>query len=385
MASYQECHRLRYLTYHYGGKGLQRTSLGLPLINGDFVHLALARLIQGEDLNDVLSNLKEKYEAAVTSRGLAGEVDIEFLINEQLCLLEGLVRAWVRVRLKEILSEFLVVDVEREMAWKMAPDVTVMLRLDAVLRRKRDGLLFIKDYKTLSAIYDSDWGKRFEHDSQLLCYSLAAEELYGEPIGGLLMEGLIKGKRAKDRSQTSPFLDQVIQQSPLCYAYESRDKNTHLPLYEKSWGKGTIKVPVWELKGGIEAWLTTEWSDLDLQDLFLVLPPIRPVRRDQERWRNQVTAQERNLVLDLAAVKRLHDEALEGSPNDTDYEERWEIYYASLDEYFPQNHNHCFRYFGHPCAMERLCFTEEIENDPFGSELYQTRVPHHSTEEEGGA
>lgn len=375
MAAYQDCKRLRYLTYHYAGRGLQRTTLGLPLINGDFVHLALARLLQGDDLELVLDELSAKYVAAIKERGLAGEPDLNGLIAEQLCLLEGLVRAWARVRLPAILREFTVVSVEQEYRYELAPNIIVMVRLDAVLRRKSDGLLFIKDFKTVSAIYDSDWGKKFEHDSQLLCYTLAAEGIFNEPVGGMLMEGLLKGKRALDKGVTSPFQGQVIQQSPLCYAYRQRERVTGQYVYDREWARGAEKFPIWDMPGGVRGWLA-DWSDLDLSELFVVLPAIRPERRDLERFRAQAAFQEETLRTQVDLVEAIREDAFTSGAD-----EAWDSYELALNRLFPQNHNHCFRYFGYPCAMERLCFTQAIEEDPLGSGFYQERIPHHATED----
>jgi hypothetical protein len=381
MAAYGDCKRLRYLTYHYGGKGLQRTVASLPLINGDFVHKALACLVQGEDMDGVLEALANQYRAEMQGRTVHGELDLEFLINEQLTLLEGLVRAWGRVRLKAVLAEYDIVDVEREVEWEMAPGIIVMLRMDLVLRRKRDKLLFVKDYKTVGTLYD-DWAKKFEHDTQLLCYTLAAESIYKEPIGGLLMEGLIKGRRAKEKAVTSPFHGLMIQQSPLCYAYKVPVAKGHNHfVYERGWSRGAEKVPVWEMPGGIEHWLATEWSDLDCQELFVPLPAIKPVRRDAERWLAQMTHQEDMVQSDVSYVE---ERRVEWEAQQTD--DAWDAYQDALNTYFPQNQNHCHRYsFNHPCPNEQMCFTEEVETDPIGSGLYQVRVPHHSTEDSEAA
>lgn len=380
MAAHGDCRRLRYLAYHYGGKGLQRKVASLPLINGDFVHKALACLIVGENLEDVLEALKKDYADSVRSRTIHGEVDLDFLIGEQTCLLEGLVRAWDRIRKRVILNEFDVIDVEKEVEWEIAPGMKVMLRMDLVLRRKRDRLLFIKDYKTVGTLYD-DWAKKFEHDTQLLCYTLAAEAIYGEPIGGLLMEGLVKGRRAKEKAITSPFHGQMIQQSPLCYAYKSISKTSGLPVFETTWNRGAEKVPVWEMQGGIEHWLATEFSDLDLQNLFVPLPAIKPLTRDQERWKRQTLALETSVQSDVAVA-----EALRQHWEEQQTDEAWDQFQEGLDTLFPQNFNQCFRFsFNHPCAMTNFCFTEAVEADPLGSGLYEPRVPHHLTEDEEAA
>lgn len=377
MGAFQNCPRLRYLTYHYAGKGLQRRSLALPLINGDFVHLALARLLTQEPLDDVIQDLSSKYRDAVMVRGIQG-VDTTFQINEQLCLLEGLVRAWDRVRKPSLLAEFEIADTpETEHEWELAPGIIVMVRMDAPLRRKRDGLLFIKDWKTTGGIYGPDWGLKYEHDSQILCYLSAAEAIFKEPIGGLLMEGILKGKRAIDKSSTSPFQGQRIQQSDLCYGFKVREKSTGLFFFERGWTKYGEKFPVWDMPGGIKEWLASEWSELDCQELFIPLPAIRPTKRELERWRRQMVHQEMAMFWEVEQVEGLRRIAVSTGTNMA-----WEAYDFALDAAFPQNRDYCYRYNG-PCSMHDACFVEEVGEDPIASGLYQERVPHHSTEEEG--
>ena len=42
----------------------------------------------------------------------------------------------------------------QEVSWTMGQGITVMLRMDAVLRRKADKLLFVKDFKTIGMAFD---------------------------------------------------------------------------------------------------------------------------------------------------------------------------------------------------------------------------------------
>jgi hypothetical protein len=359
--AYHNCKRLRYLNYHWGGRGLERVTLGLPLINGTFIHAAFAAVLTGDSAPSVLARLETDYRASITARGVYAENNTEDFILEQLTLLKGLVLAWDAVRLPALRAEYEVVAVEQEMQWAMAPGLIDMVRCDAILRRKSDGLLFILEFKTVSSV-TNDWLQQWQHNSQILANSLAVEELYGQPVGGVLIEGIVKGRRTIDRGTTSPFHGQQIQQSPLCYGYRRRTETGY--DYDVDWNRGSEKVAIWEHLP-IEDWVFYHLTEADRNALFVTLPAHLPVRREQERWRRQTVAQEHQIQTDLRV--------LETTPDD---DQRT----LMRDVMFPLNDDHCFRYFGHPCSFEPLCFTQAIEDDPLGSGLYQPRTPHHPTE-----
>jgi hypothetical protein len=247
-----------------------------------------------------------------------------------------------------------------------------MVRCDAVLRRKIDRVLFILEFKSVASPSDG-WIQQWEHNSQMLANTRAIETLLKEPVGGVLIEGIVKGRRAVDKAAMSPFRGSLIQQNVLCYGYRTRDKTTGAEIYDLTWSARAEKFATWEVMS-IEKWLD-HFTPADLEALFVLVPPIRPMTRDLERWERQTVAQERRIQEDVGDVAA----AVEAAAHYGDVD----LIDVALDEKFPQNHNNCYRYFGHPCAFERLCFNQQVSDDPLGSGIYMVRRPHHDTELQG--
>lgn len=355
-----DCKRLRYLRYHYPDeegrrRGIQPKVKGLPLVSGSFIHKAIELHLTGTPLDDAIGYARGGYLLETGKDELA--------CAEQLCLLEGLVRAWVRFRLPTLLDEYEVVSVEEDLDWPLDCQIVDMVKCDVILRRKSDGLLFILEFKTAK---DTGmwWQQQWEHNTQVLANTQAIQEVLGEPIGGMLIEGMVKGRFAKDTQKGSPWFEKVIQHSPLCYIY--KDIVEGEAVYSTRYHPKAEKVAVWE-EMGVKAWVEAMTVD-ELGTLFTPVPPIKPRALDLLRWKQQTIYQERGIAADLAEIDEAEDE---------------ETAQRLLAERFPKNDGHCHRYFGHPCPFEPLCFTSEVERDPIGSGRYVWRVPHHEQEMEG--
>lgn len=111
-------------------------------------------------------------------RGALGAFD-RYLAEEQAALVEALVRAYVRRRLRPLLAQYEVLEVEREGTWCLTmwrddgfgctregfykPDheVWFMSRPDALLRDRQDNQLYLLSFKTTGA-----WDMRKEKDAQ---------------------------------------------------------------------------------------------------------------------------------------------------------------------------------------------------------------------------
>src|ERR1700691_4450926 len=177
--TYQRCARLRWLSYHEQGLGLSPAKESLPLAVGKSVHKGLemlllhaTALINGADplyLEDtavaaaladfaphrrgIALDLAEESARAATmdlkdaglgaqlvataaarawppadpalasllerQRNAGAEFD-DWLWQEQAALVEGMVRAYARRRLRPLLEEFEVLEVEREGDWELA-------------------------------------------------------------------------------------------------------------------------------------------------------------------------------------------------------------------------------------------------------------------------
>jgi hypothetical protein len=348
-------------------------------VNGIYVHEALAQiLLKGaEQIDSILIEVMEKYRAECIERGVTGieEEDLEFFLKEQQFLLEGLVRGWVKTRLPRILEEYEVVEVEKECKWELAPNLIQMLRVDALLRRKVDGVIFILEFKTTS-FPGYDWQQQWEHNIQLLSYTGAVTDIYGEPCGGVLIEGLVKGTRKNETAASSPFNGRKLQQSPFCYLYRGVTQDGGY-LYETGWKKGWTKVATFEEFDSVTT-LMGVLDDYTIENQFIAMPPICPLQEEVWRWRRQVTAAETRFVLNLQEVQKSVAWILEAEGNEDDARMVEE---DLLDQYFPQHDNACRKY-GSACKFLELCFNPGVAEDPLGSGLFQIRVPHHSTENE---
>jgi hypothetical protein len=282
-------------------------------------------------------------------------------MKEQRALLEGLIWAWHRVRLPKLRAEYEIVSIEKDMLWEIGQkhgiQVLDMVKCDALLRRRSDGTLFYLEFKT-TTLGGDDWIKQWEHNSQLLINTVAVEEMLGERLGGVLIEGLLKGQRKPERLKNSRFRGRVIQQSPLCYAYAQTDSagNRHYSLdyVSPKWER----IAVWE-EVNAETWTQKVLSVEDCEGLFVPVPPIRPRNDLLARHRAQMLHQETTIARTLRE--------------------------PDLDRDFPQNDDHCYRYWGSPCEMEELCFNAAVAADPTGSGLYQQRRPHHELEIQGAS
>lgn len=250
--SYQRCPRRRYLEYHQDGTGVAPAKKNIALAVGGSVHrglemmLKLSMGIPIEELSFVLVELKAveaalddfaihsgaleldtneiaamtttesipKFDAELVAQaqelGMSTE-GLEFnreatrkqfdsmLYQEQEALVEALVRAYCRYRLRPLLEQFEVMEVEHGGEWLLydskqdfleatKPDGTVyrfepanefelwfMSRLDALLRERQTNELYLQSYKTTGTWGDIRRLKAAEKDVQGLTEGIEVE------------------------------------------------------------------------------------------------------------------------------------------------------------------------------------------------------------------
>ena len=328
--SHQRCARLRWLEYHEQGIGIVAAKKPLALCVGGSVHKGLECLLKmamadvdltrAEDaaVADAISDfsahrtrlaldtaelaaqaaldpssLAAQIEATARDLGLeasdpavaalhgqqrnaAAEFD-DYLWREQAALVEGMVRAYARRRLRPLLEEFEVLEVEREGDWELASwdkwipgtesgtDTTslrFMSRPDALLRSRADNSLYLLSYKT-AATWDVRKARDAEHDMQGLSEGVEVERRLGEwwvdinhggPIDpvvgrskamvdflasipapprilGIRYEYMLKGTRYEDKDLTARFGFKCWSQRShlirryVCHSTPSRGKN----------------------------------------------------------------------------------------------------------------------------------------------------------------
>jgi hypothetical protein len=364
IVSAHHCRRYRFLKYHFEGVGLELVSGSLPAFTGQIIHDVFRDISNKVDFETAIREGNAKLAKGMTEAA-PGHPNLPHEILEQTYVMEGMIRAFHRVRQPLIDEEFDLIFAEKELEWELAPGVFMPLRLDRLERRKSDGLLFIRDFKTTS-MAGMDWVRKWERDHQILAYCQAAEELMGEPIGGMIIEGLVRGKKRKDKGQNALYPGIRIQQTPFAYIYQS-DSGELSPTYQR--GKAWHKTALWDVPMSPKEWIEERLTREDVSELFIApVPAISPNKMALARWRRQHGHLE--TILDIHARQvneRIQDKV------------QW---LTAIDMLFPQNQDACYK-FGedYPCEFDQICYNGQVEEDPIASGLYAPRKDHHGGEE----
>jgi len=244
--SFQRCARSRWYEYHQDGLGIRSARLPLPLAVGLSVHRGLESMLRDAmNLPGAVVQIPRAVEDAAVIAALAdfathaaalsldttelaaqtAGVDLvalgdpaamdqqsraildqvgraqreydRYLAAEQAALVEGMVRAYARRRLRPLLEQFEVLEVEREGEWKLAEwgqmnrscavdpntypenELWFMSRPDALLRERDSNELYLLSYKT-AASWDVRKARDAEHDMQGLSEGVEVERRLAE-------------------------------------------------------------------------------------------------------------------------------------------------------------------------------------------------------------
>lgn len=338
---FQRCPRRRYLAYTQNGTGIRSKRMPLPLAVGLSVHVGLESLLiaardSGQEaltrgMEDIAVAVALADFAQYTSPDAGLELDaterqaltlvIEpgmntpevaqmvgaaqsgfdaYLAQEQTALVEAMVRAYARRRLRPLLEQYEILEVEREGSWQLSSwpedewgaeggaELWFMSRPDALLLERASGQLYLQSYKTTSS-WDVRKARDAEHDMQGLSegveverrlaewhtaiklgqpvqigennplYKLLASSAAPPRILGIRYEYLLKGDRWRDKDLAQRFqLDARSQRSHLVRGYLNqgmvagdeqwnwswdyhKDDGSVSKLYYKSWRS----EPVW--------------------------------------------------------------------------------------------------------------------------------------------
>lgn len=373
--SREDCPRMRYLNYDYDGEGLEPEAQALPLLSGIAIHAAHARLLAGAPLEGVVESIISDYVAEIKLRGLYGLDVTNDVIREQSSLLEGMLRVWATQRMPRILDEYEVVSIEQTFDWELVPgQLAERLRMDAILRRRDDGILHILDYKGMK--YTSEmFEKQKEHDLQTCLYVQALKERTGEFIGGILYEGLVRGRFAKDTARNSPFFGQKVQQSPYTIAYKLDGVTPGESVYQTEYTnkKGYHKVRTFDempMKRWVEEWLIPEGKT---NELFVAIPAIAPPPAELEEVKAQVIFEETKYLDDLQLLRSLEVDASRGDVIAAGMADQ------VLRRMAPKRRGRCFKYGqDNECRFFDICFNQGAR--PLEEGGYRKRKPHHDTD-----
>lgn len=207
LLTYQHCPRERFLEYHLLGTGVRRNRIAIPLMTGIVVHTGRAHLLNQivalgpdcvrpdlkVDVDAAVQAALDEYRAELKVRGLDVELgeDAQAVVDEQMALTEGLLRAYAKAGLPRLLEQYRVLEVEREDVWPafttahvtegpselrlsvFAP-VDFQSRADALLQERQTGDLYIDSLKT-AAQYDHRKDEENRHDVQGLSEAAVVE------------------------------------------------------------------------------------------------------------------------------------------------------------------------------------------------------------------
>lgn len=487
--TYQRCARLRWLEYHESGIGIVSAKKPLPLAVGGSVHEGLAALLMGAKHGDWdnpdawravedhavrmagidFAQFSRALELPDSERAeLVAQVDgarepelrkraeetverargplEDYLFREQSALVEGLVRAYARRRLRPLLEQYEVLEVEREGSWLLseqyAPNLSdkvelyFMSRPDALLRERATNELYILSFKT-AADWDYRKEKDAQHDMQGLSEGVEVErrlsdwwtdinhggaidpvegrsqamvdflaKLPAPPrILGIRYEYMLKGSRWKDKDLSATLgVDVRVQRSPLVRAYQNagmaagdeqwnvswdyvKEDGTESKLYYKSWKSASV----------FDVMSTEEWIDkLDATVMS------QGEEGREVGWSSpaQATGFLAEHPLDAIFVSPIIVYRNEDDLRDwVEQVEAQEVRVAEavaqvkaagdegekrslLNRMFPQTRRACS--YPTQCSMIPVCYGDaSLRENPLGSGLYNIREANHPQEVEG--
>ena len=384
MTGLSHCEMARFIQYYALDGGIVRRGSSIPLSTGTAVHDALARILQGESVDQAVETAKEEYRKVVNESGILDMDEPEELTHtvlEQSWLTEVLVRGWHKTMYPILMDQFEIVCVEQEELLDIElPDVTIRLmsRPDFIARNKQSGALTVHDFKTTASLNES-YIEQWRSSVQRMAGVISAEKRLGEPISHFYIHALVKGDRRADYNPESHGWDGPKRQtSPLCYAWYAPPVP---PLSEGGWafkkryktesgkykmlGKEYERFPVWEKLTG------KQWIELlepqDLYEFFAMIGPFERVQWKIDQFLRSLATEEDTWWRKIEGLSRLSTQ--------------WsgEVYQSYIDSNFSRSYD-CFPW-GRRCQFWDICnYRAGVWQDPIGSGFYKQREPHHQEE-----
>lgn len=329
------CPRYRYYQFEYDGRGIVNTDIHKALEEGIALHEALASIaLQWQASGDAdidtiaVAARQQTYDKLYAM--MAGEAEgtaIDYA-GEQAALVEGLVRGFYKYQWPVLLSQYpKVMLVEQEILYKHGP-CCLMAKPDLVLGNPDTGEVWYVEYKSTSTKKPS-WVNSWSTAIQLHVTAKAIEEHLGEPVTGVIVQGLYKGYESYGK-----------QSSPFCYAY-TRGGNPPFtrPDIRYEYMAGYRRSPTWLMPGGVKAWVATMPDEI-LANQFMQSAPIFINEAVLWRFLKQVELRE-------SAIREGRD-LLTTTDNPVTIAE-------VLDEIFPQHFSECMPPWGGSCTYRILC------------------------------
>jgi hypothetical protein len=370
-SSLHECPRLCWLRYYADGRGYESRKINVAQSTGTLLHSIIGSIlaeIRASDtipgdgfIDQAVQTAIMNYRQTALQRGLdiSQEGSLEFELQRQAALAEGLARAWVRVRLPGLVARYRVVAVEEE--WEVALDaageIVCMVRIDAVLEDRDSRDLWAFEMKTTGWMSD-DWLEKWRYDSQTLMHCWAIERHMGRPCAGVIVEAFYKGTKRK-REDTG----EDVYYSPLIHGYVKKG----VPPFDEdefSWDSANARRKGWESVDVWQGYSPKTWIAMLPEEILQAqLFSIEVFRSpgEIETWVRQTIIEQKSIQYGV--------EKIVARDGDDWY----------MDDTFPSRLNaDCYsNKYRRRCLFLPVCF-QGIE--PVDSDLYIERTAHHPNE-----
>ena len=381
-----DCQHMSALNYHSNGLGGELASwdgIGITPKKepsyyqlGTLLHNALEALCLGVDFQQIQQDIwKFEGMSEELDFGHSGEIEPHIGVREGATFIEASCVAFQEVILPKLLAEYEVLHVEHEISLNLNPlpcahcpkefesecqycddtgerPLIWQSKPDVILKRKRDGCLFVMDLKSTGRKQSgADLERQFQHSILVQAQLAALEEQFGQPATAFIYMGILKGWRQRTPDKHLGYRRQV---SPFIYAYCSPEVPDGLSKPVTSHDKWRTGPPK----------LLADLPHTTIRDYVLALP------REVKEAQFLTTAAPIGFDPLMAARWR---------------EEVWKEELRFLDPQppFPSNSNNCFRYgVNRACVFLSCCYSENVKNAPLDSGLYVPRVPHHEIPKE---
>jgi hypothetical protein len=352
-----KCPRARYWGYHHEGRGVSPPDQGLELMLGSALHDGLASIAthwhehQAAPIDMIAMTCgKSVYEALMTQAG--GDEDGFQFAKEQQILIEGMLRGFYRYAWPSLIAQYpRIIAVEQEMTFPLNDGITFMSKPDLILSTEDMETWVYVEYKS-TASKSENWVNQWGTAVQIHSTIKAVEHTLGKAPAIVVVQGLYKGYQSYGK-----------QSSPFCYAYYRQGTPPFsYPEYSYVYKQGFKRTPVWELDGGLAAWIDGMPEPV-LAEQFPQTPPlyIKPDLIDRffaQRLLREVEVQQ--------ALQVVTDPALGDA-----------VRVQFMDGFFPQKFDQCNPAgFGKPCQFRQLCHGG---GDPLAMG-WSLREPHHQLE-----
>jgi hypothetical protein len=335
------CPFKRYLAYDAIQGGRVPRSPNEHLIFGKALHAALDLALSDQP---TLTALSETIDIEGTTP------DGHPRSAEYYALGRGLLHAAETRLLPALRARYDVLGTEIEVTLPLSSDITYMTRLDAAVRRRKDGVPFVIEWKTSS--FMDRLAFQHERQLQLMMEAECLRHHLGEWVGGVILIGFDKGRMLEvTKAEKAKGLSGKRRISPFTYYYAPPSTgwgDSFTALHE--WKYGYDRCPVWVEPSDITHYLN--YAEEHYPEVF------------------------DDCILDLSATPMAYDPTtIERLRLEIVEEERAFSQYAHI----PRNYNNCHNddgFMNQVCEYDPVCHADErIDGD-----LYTARTPNHPAE-----